>query len=647
MKWGEDKLITEEAFVGGLLGAALGLAVASLLLPGVAFRGMSAQVFGAGIDPAIWASYTNNYLLWVLTLAATSAATLAGAAVGFFLGGWQKAEWHYSGLQYLDDPDKAAAAFQASENALMSPKQAPSKKTQGERVSGLVVAGVELSRTREVGHLSMVGLPGSGKTVVINGVVHQVMQRRERIVLHDPKGDFTSWVYDPATTVLLGPWDERSRAWHIAADLRTPELATTFAGALIPEATGSGKFFSDAARELLGGLLKYYLRKHGSNWSWDTIADDLMQGGPELIKKAKLGDPNVRMLFPEPEGGELTTASKNVLQTAAASVSWILAYSSAFEIRRDDAGMLIEDELFSMQGWLAKKQDQQVQMVILNNNKNYEVRASQIFGAMVAAAANYINSSAMPEIGADETGLWVILDEYPQLGEGVSRYVQQIEELGRSRGVRVVKAVQDESQLMAQVGREKGEAQRSVQQTRIYLKMATGTASELCGKLGKRDQVRIEFPQIVGAGNKRVVKEERPVLTIEQLTGLRVLKEKGGVELIMHSDAVLGKLFQPFVPFEITRERHQKVIDSVKWERGLLDLAERAEKGLPQNREEKALPAIAASIQEQVGDETEPGSVLRKGSIFGQKAEEKDQDKGPNEDQDEYKEFDPFEGVEP
>lgn len=646
MKWGEDKLISEEATVGALMGAALGLTVASLFLPSPALPGFAAQAFGAGIDPAVWAAYAGRHTVMVIALALAAALVLVAAAVGFFLGGFQKAEWHYAGMEYLDDPARAAMAFQASENALMSPKQAPKEKTPAERVSGLVIGGVEFSRTREVGHFSLVGLPGSGKTVVINNMVAQVIARGDRVILHDPKGDFTSWVYDESKTVLLGPWDQRARPWHIAADLRTPELATSFAGALVPEETGSGKFFSDAARELVSGLLKYYLRKHGTNWSWDTLAADLTQGGIEIITKAKRGDPNIKMLFPEPEGGELTTASKNVLQTAATSISWVLAYSVAFNIERDAAGQLIDTKMFSLQQWLAKQADTNIQTVILNNNKNYETRAGQIFGAMVAVAANYINSSAMPEVSADSAGHWVILDEYPQLGEGVSKYIQQIEELGRSRGVRVVKAVQDESQLMAQVGREKGEAQRSIQQSRLYLKMATGTASELCQRLGKRDLVRIEFPQIVGAGNKRVVKEERPVMTIEQLTGLRVLKEAGGVELVMHGDAVLGKLFQPFISGEVTRERHAKVIDSIPWERGLLDLADRIENGTvapavaPAPAKTPELKPAPAAAAEDEAETKEPGA-LRKGSIFGKKDEPDDPDE-PEKKSDQNDEFDPF-----
>ena len=178
----------------------------------------------------------------------------------------------------------------------------------------------------------------------------------------------------------------------------------------------------------------------------------------------------------------------------------------------------------------------------------------------------------LEEIGADAPGLWVMLDEYPQLGATVSKYVQQIEELGRSRGVRVVKAVQDESQLFAQVGREKGEAQRSVQQTRVYCKLATGTAAELAQRLGEREVVRIEFPQAVGAGNKRASVQRLPVIRSSELTGLRVVKEgeQAGIEAVIHTDDLLVKVVHPFAS---VTETCPKVIDSERWRRGVLGMS--------------------------------------------------------------------------
>lgn len=597
-RWGEDKPVFEDGLIGGLACAAVGAALGAALMPAGALYALAARL-GVVTDAQALAYFWNNPLF----LAVGGLLPVAGAVGGFALGFSelvrQAAQWHFDGMEFVTDTAAGIARMQANEDALMSPEQ-----RTGE-VRGVVVGGVELSRTREVGHISLVGLPGAGKTVIANGIVQQIRERGERLIVHDPKGDFTAWLFD-ARAVLLGPWDERAHWWDIAADVDTPEAAATFAGAMFPTDGGANQYFSDAARELLAGVLKCYMRR-GTAWSWDTLAADLAGGQAHIVALAHEGDPQTKILIPA-DADEKNTAAKNVLSSLALATSWISAYAASFALARDELGNLDGSRSFSIRGWLRGADGYEtIETVILNNNKNFEVRAQQIFGAIVAAASNHLNSSEMPEIGADAPGLWVVLDEYPQLGATVSKYVQQIEEMGRSRGVRVVKAVQDESQLFAQVGREKGEAQRSVQQTRVYCKLATGTAAELAQRLGEREVVRIEFPQAVGAGNKRASVQRLPVIRSAELTGLRVVKEgeQPGIEAVIHTDDLLVKVVHPFA--RVT-ETCPKVVDSERWRRGVLGMPGAA-----------ACPQVA---------QVEPGDDLDEGDLpfdFGTPGEETEQ----------------------
>lgn len=570
--YGENKLITEEAMVGGLLSAAVGGCIASIVMSTDLLRAFVAHrlpLFSSGVTQAAWSEYINSYGLANITLAIVAGIVAVAFVAGFTFFGFQRSRWHLDGMEYFEDPDAGAKRMQSNETALMSSKQRDKKNP--DRPAGINIGGVELSRTREVGHLSIVGLPGSGKTVIINNIIAQVLERRERIMLHDPKGDFTSWLYNERDTVLLGPWDTRASCWDIAADIDNAELATTFAAAMVEgegggDKGGGGQFFDDAATVIIGGLLKSYLLEHGKEWSWDTLADDLSNGPHAMYRQAVKGDPLVALLVSDYDKPKHNDKTDSVTATVAKAVSWVLAYAGTYKVVRRSDKTIDRDasRMFAIKKWLANEANTEVKKVVFNNDKNYEKRSQQIFGAMIAAAANYINSSAMPEISADAAGLWLVLDEFPQLGAGAGKYIQQIEELGRSRGVRVIKAMQDESQLFAQSGREKGEAQKSVQQTRVYCKLATGTASELSKKLGDKQFVRVEFPQVIGAGNKRIVHDKEPVIRVEALTGLRILKEPVpvGVEMIAHSDDVLVKLVQRFIDQEIVKERHPKVIQN-------------------------------------------------------------------------------------
>ena len=562
-RWGEQKPIFEEAVIGALTCAAVGLALGSVLLPEGAAYAYAARL-GLVDDPAAYAWWAAHR--YSVTIAATLwlMGGLLGGIAGFFALLKQPTEWHSSGMEYHRDPEDGRRIMSRNERALMSHDQ------RDGIIGGITIGGVQLSRTREVGHISLVGLPGAGKTVLANAIVAQLRDRGDRAIVHDPKGDFTAWLWGP-DVVLLGPWDARARWWDIARDIDTPELATNFAGAMFPGDGGPNQFFADAAREALAGLIKLYMRE-ATPWSWDTLAGDLAQGPEHIIACAHAGDPQTKILLPADASD--SKMAQGVMAELSRATSWITSYAAAFNFQRDEFGELDKSQAFAIRAWLAGDDHGEIQTVILNNDKNYEVRSQQIFGAIIAAAANHVNSSAMPEVSADAEGLWVVLDEYPQLGAGVARYTQQIEEMGRSRGVRVVKCVQDKSQLFAAVGRDKGEAQRSVQQTRIYAKMATGTASELVQRLGSRDIIRVEFPQAVGAGNKRATTVQAPVIRVDDLTGLRIRKSpedfasgKAGVELVAHTDDVLVRLLQPFPEI---KEHAEKVIVSERWARGIL-----------------------------------------------------------------------------
>lgn len=565
-RWGEDDPIFEEGVIGGLIGGAVGLVAGSTVVPGGALYAFTAR-FGFVDDPGAVQWLAENLWVSAAGLAIFFFAGIAGTVIGFRMLAYQPSQWHWEGIEYQEDPEKGRKLMQANEDRLMSPQQ------RAGVAPGVVIGGVEFSRIREVGQIAMFGLPGSGKTVMINGVLEQVLERGDRVFVHDIKGDLTAWLYGPEA-VLLGPWDERASWWDIAADIRTPEMATNFADALFPdEGSGPNKFFADAAREVVAGLIKFYQRTD-PEWSWDTLVKDLSQGSEHLVAVAQRGDPNLKVLITDPKD----RLAQSVMAEVARGVSWVASYASTFELDRDDLGMLNRDKAFSVCRWIAGTDHGEITRVIVNNDLNYEVRAAQIFGAIIAAASNYINSPLMPEVSADEQGLWFVLDEFPKLGRAASKSIQKVEELGRSRGVRVIKALQDDSQLMAQVGREKGEAQRSVQQTRLMAKPPSGTASEMAKRFGDRDVIRIEFPQAVGAGNKRAVTTRIPVLRVDQLLGLRVLVDPKnppmGAEIIAQTDDLLVKLIQPF---PTVNEQHPKVIPSERWERGVLELASRLE----------------------------------------------------------------------
>jgi hypothetical protein len=544
------KVRAEEVVLGAIIGACAGIAIGAPLSAGLPAFGLGGAV---GLWPLLQAA-----IVWT--------GGIGGAVAGGAWAARQPRDSHVRGVRpYLSSFRDAAAALQAGEHAQMSSAQA------SRRVRGIEIGGVELSRTREVGHLYAVGLPGAGKTVLLTSLIDQALVRGDRLILHDPKGDFTARYFDPTTTVMLGPWDDRAAIWDSSTDIDSPALADEFAATTAGKVDGQNKFFHEAAARILGGLIRSYQRG-GCTWTWSSLRVALAGDPVSMIRQAARGDSSIQAVMPSVFTGadELTAGERSVLSVLGTAASWITNYA-AIDSARPVALR------FSIREWMLGRARADIRIVILNGNAIYETASQAIFGSILSTVSATVSSALMPEIGADaQGGFWCILDEFPQLGASALPQIQRIAELGRSRGVRMVTALQDESQLAARVGRDKAEPMLSVQSTRIYMRSSDKTAESVCKRIGERDVHRIETTAEAGAvqgKTKRLVQDR--VLRPSDLLGLRVRTKSApaGVEMLLHVEDVIGKLVQPFPKREPAKA--QPLVESEAWRIGALPADER------------------------------------------------------------------------
>ncbi|MDA8256696.1 MAG: type IV secretion system DNA-binding domain-containing protein [Betaproteobacteria bacterium] len=522
------KVRVEEILIGAMAGAIAGTAAASPALSGLAL-----SLHQAGIADALRMGFG-----------------LASAGVGALGGAWlaatQRSIDHVRGVEFLSAPARARRALQDRERQLMSAAQ-----RKGE-VRGLCIGGVDLARKREVGHIYLVGLPGAGKTVTLSAIISQARERGDRLLFLDTKGDYTAKLWTENGAALLGPWDERAAIWDVSADMDSPARAQEFARLVVGEggAKGENAFFYETARRLFAGLVLNL--PHG--WTWRDLYGSLIGDPVNLVRLAASKDPQVPLAMPSfSVGGEVSDAEKNVLSTLVQRTGWIAQMAAVDTPSRPR---------ISIRAWL---QGHGPRLLILNNNSDFKIVVEPLFGTMLSVAASVIASADMPEITADEPGFWMILDEFPQIGNASLEPIQRIEELGRSRGVRVIKALQDESQLTALVGRDKAAPIISMQSTKVYCRTADATAEAVSKRIGEREIRRYQSTADGGAlPGKSAMPDRQQVLNPSDLLGLQ--ETRNGVEMLIHIEDTIGKTVQQFGPN--TPSIAEAFVESAAWRDG-------------------------------------------------------------------------------
>ena len=145
--------------------------------------------------------------------------------------------------------------------------------------SGIEWGGHPLPAGSETNHFFVVGTTGSGKTLTISSIMKKALLEvgvipDRRALVYDAKRDVVSFLSGLRLTCpiqILNPFDERSSAWEMGKDVTAPATALQVAMALIPTESGSNRFFSDAARDLVTGIQISFIRSCSDAWTFRDV----------------------------------------------------------------------------------------------------------------------------------------------------------------------------------------------------------------------------------------------------------------------------------------------------------------------------------------------------------------------------------------
>jgi len=218
---------------------------------------------------------------------------------------------------------------------LITPKDIKRKISHDGHTYYLTFGDIKLPVKDEVRHAFIVGKPGSGKTVLLNGILTKLIERGDKGIVYDYKGDYVSKFYNREVDILFNPLDKRCLGWSVMNEITTAMDIDSIAHSLIPQAYQADPFWNDAARDVFSGILHYLYHK-GKKKNTD-IWESVTAPGKEIahmLSQIKGGERGLRYIE--------DASSKQAMSV----FSVLMQYVKSFEF------MSHSDGEFSLDRWL-------------------------------------------------------------------------------------------------------------------------------------------------------------------------------------------------------------------------------------------------------------------------------------------------------
>lgn len=115
-----------------------------------------------------------------------------------------------------------------------------------------------LPASYETQHVFCAGASGTGKTVFLSRAIATARPLKVKAIIHGGKdGELAARFFDPQRDQIFNPFDARSLSWNIFDCIRDDSDFDAVAASIVPKHATREQFFTNAARDLLSGILRY------------------------------------------------------------------------------------------------------------------------------------------------------------------------------------------------------------------------------------------------------------------------------------------------------------------------------------------------------------------------------------------------------
>lgn len=403
-----------------------------------------------GSNQYFYDQYTNNYFPSIFV---SSIYTFVGfgflfySPVVFAFFYFRKVSKNVSGKQYVRGP-RMLPVNELINLVKSRDTFAPDKVT-------FHLADVPIPHTEENKHTLLIGKPGSGKTNVINGMISSIIDKKQKAIIYDLKGDFTPMFYRPGVDYIFNPLDQRCLRWNIFNEIESFMDVDAIAHSLIPDARDTDRFWNDSARNVLRGLINHcFITGQGTiNHLWKLVKSD--------------ADKQAEILREHEAGAAGYTAIQNPTSPQAIGIlSVMMQYTRALEYMTKMEGS------FSISNWI---EDGEEGIIFVTNYSDVQDTLRPILSLFIDILARKILSLS----DSNERRIFFILDEIVTLQQLAK--IKEMITISRSKGGCVVFAMQDIGQLERLYTRETAQAICNVA-TALYFSVSDPYTREYISK---------------------------------------------------------------------------------------------------------------------------------------------------------------------
>ena len=323
--------------------------------------------------------------------------------------------------------------------------------------------------------LLVMGASGFGKTVFLNYLLKNILKNKpyndhkQKIIIHDAKGDFTSYFYGRDDTILFSFTDPRGVSWDLLRDLFSFQFKPTLevggiASCLVPP---GDDIWRVGARQIISGMLLHILLTKHEKVSNADIRDFLRLTPKEIYK--------VLMQLPE------TQRYAVPLQKAEADSNVSFSFTVSTQPRIMEIFEPLDDEAnFSLKRDFLENPEKQI--LIIQSHPKVRERLKNLlslaFQVLIQEILSLENVDLYPRTLLSKKQYWFILDEFFSLGRIPS--LRDALTAGRSKGMSLVIATQ-----------EFGGIQENYPEKGFLDQLKGNTAVKVCFRLGSDVDLKV------------------------------------------------------------------------------------------------------------------------------------------------------------